>query len=151
MKDLVFFPNSLRGIMIGTNNCVSIIGLRPEVWFWPYVYDRQIKVSDFLEDASLDQWPLFNVPADSNTYLWCLGGQPVNRVVEYGGSDDRPLKTWIQSDSTGWRTTDGYQQWVYSSACKLGSSIMHILADSITGPTFDRVKHGHVISTWDGG
>lgn len=151
MKDLAFFPNSLRGIMAGTNNRVSIIGLRPEVWFWPYVYERQIKVSDFLEDASLDQWPLFNVPTDSNTYLWCLGGQSVNRVVEYSGSDDRPLKTWIQSDSTGWRTTDGYQQWVYSSACKLGSSTMHILADSISGPTFDRVKHGHVISTWDGG
>ena len=152
MKDVAFFPNSSRGVLAGTNNRVSVIQLYPSELYLPHVYNRSIKVSDFLDDPSADRQPMFSVPGDSNTYLWCLRSGKVNSVIEYSGIDDVALKTWIQSDSTGWRTGDGYHQWVYHSACKPRSNVMHILADSIISRDgSNREVRGHVISTQDGG
>lgn len=152
MKDVAFFPNSNRGVLTSTNSRVSVIRLNPEEWFWPWVYDRYVKVSDFLDGYSSDDQPIFNVPADSNTYLWCLNKGGVNRIVEYTSVDDRAIKTWIQSDSIGWNTNDGFQEWVYNSASKQSGSVMHILADSVARRTSSvRDWWGYVISTWDGG
>ncbi|MBU3679822.1 MAG: T9SS type A sorting domain-containing protein [Candidatus Kapabacteria bacterium] len=152
MKDVAFFPNSTRGVLAGTNNRVSVVQLRPEEWYWPYVYARFIKVADFLDSASVDLQPAFTVPGDSNTYLWCLRNGKVNSVIEYSGLDDVALKTWIQSDSTGWITAYGYDECVYNSASKPLSTVMHILADSVVRPDgYMREFRGHVISTRDGG
>ncbi|MBU3699470.1 MAG: T9SS type A sorting domain-containing protein [Candidatus Kapabacteria bacterium] len=152
MKDVAFFPNSSRGVLAGTNNRVSVIQLYPSELYLPHVYNRSIKVSDFFDDLSADRQPVFSVRGDSNTYLWCLRNGKVNSVIEYSGLDDVALKTWIQSDSTGWRTADGYHQWVYHSACKPRSNVMHILADSIISRDgSNREVRGHVISTQDGG
>lgn len=152
MKDVAFFPNSSRGVLTSTNNRVSVIRLNPEEWFWPWVYDRYVKVSDYQEGYDLDDKPIFNVPCDPNTYLWCLNKGGVNRIVEFSSVDDRAVKTWIQLDSIGWKTNDGYQEWVYNSANKLSADVMHILADSVAGRTTSgRERWGYVISTRDGG